>query len=74
MGLSLFTFACKHYKTNSSSEFSFGLSCNLGCEAARDEFIVFISTLTYPVYNNWLEEMLKRLGILVIEKAAVLPQ
>ena len=41
------------------SEFSFGRSCNLGCEAAQGDYIVFISAHAYPVYSTWLEEILK---------------
>ena len=41
------------------SEFSFGRSCNLGCEAARGDYILFISAHAYPVYSTWLEKMLK---------------
>jgi rhamnosyltransferase len=40
-------------------EFSFGRSCNLGADAARGEFLVFVSAHAYPVYRNWLEELLK---------------
>jgi rhamnosyltransferase len=41
------------------SEFSFGRSCNLGCEAAQGDYVVFISAHAYPVYSTWLEEILK---------------
>lgn len=41
------------------SEFSFGRSCNIGCRAAAGEFLVFISAHAYPVYTNWLEELLR---------------
>ncbi|QLA14815.1 glycosyltransferase family 2 protein [Desulfolutivibrio sulfoxidireducens] len=39
-------------------EFSFGRSCNLGCQASRGEYIVFVSAHAYPVYEGWLEELL----------------
>jgi rhamnosyltransferase len=41
------------------SEFSFGRSCNLGCEAAQGDYVVFISAHAYPLHSTWLEEMLK---------------
>ena len=41
------------------NEFSFGRSCNIGCEAASGEFLVFISAHAFPVYRNWLETLLK---------------
>lgn len=41
------------------SEFSFGRSCNLGCEAAQGNYVVFISAHAYPVYSTWLEELLE---------------
>lgn len=40
-------------------EFSFGRSCNIGCEAAKGELMVFVSAHAYPVYENWLEELLR---------------
>ncbi|MBT3322775.1 MAG: glycosyltransferase family 2 protein [Anaerolineae bacterium] len=40
-------------------EFTFGRSLNYGVEAARGEFIVNISAHCYPVYPDWLEELLK---------------
>ncbi len=39
-------------------EFSFGRSLNVGCQAARSEFIVIASAHVYPVYNDWLERLL----------------
>ncbi len=41
------------------SEFSFGRSCNLGCEAAQGNYVVFISAHAYPIYSTWLEDILK---------------
>lgn len=42
----------------SPEDFSFGRSLNLGCEAATGEYIVIASAHVYPVYRNWLEQML----------------
>jgi rhamnosyltransferase len=39
-------------------EFSFGRSLNLGCEAANGDFIVIASAHVYPVYSDWLAQML----------------
>lgn len=40
-------------------EFSFGRSLNLGCQAASSELIVIASAHVYPVYRDWLEQLLK---------------
>jgi rhamnosyltransferase len=40
-------------------EFSFGRSLNLGCQAATSELIVIASAHVYPVYRDWLEQLLK---------------
>ncbi|WAL58972.1 glycosyltransferase family 2 protein [Thermocoleostomius sinensis] len=40
-------------------EFSFGRSLNLGCQAASAELIVIASAHVYPVYRDWLEQLLK---------------
>ncbi|PSB17228.1 family 2 glycosyl transferase [filamentous cyanobacterium CCP1] len=40
-------------------DFSFGRSLNLGCEAATGEVIVIASAHVYPVYKDWLEQLLK---------------
>jgi len=40
-------------------EFSFGRSLNIGCDAAEGEFIVIASGHVYPVYNDWLENIVK---------------
>lgn len=40
-------------------EFTFGRSLNLGCAQARGEFIVIASAHVYPVYPDWLEQLLK---------------
>jgi rhamnosyltransferase len=42
----------------SREEFSFGRSLNIGCAAARGEFIVAASAHVYPIYNDWLEKLL----------------
>jgi glycosyltransferase involved in cell wall biosynthesis len=41
------------------SEFTFGRSLNRGIAAATGEFIVIISAHCYPVYPDWLEQLLK---------------
>jgi glycosyltransferase involved in cell wall biosynthesis len=40
-------------------EFTFGRSLNLGVEAASGEFIVIVSAHCFPVYPDWLEQLLK---------------
>ena len=40
-------------------DFSFGYSLNKGCAAATGEFLVFASAHVYPVYRDWLEQLLK---------------
>ena len=40
-------------------KFSFGASLNLGCEAAKGEFLVMISAHVYPANSHWLETLLK---------------
>lgn len=40
-------------------EFTFGRSLNYGVRAAVGEFIVNISAHCYPVYPDWLEQLLK---------------
>jgi glycosyltransferase involved in cell wall biosynthesis len=40
-------------------EFTFGRSLNRGCAAARGEFIVIASAHVYPVYPDWLEQLLR---------------
>jgi len=37
--------------------FSFGRSLNIGCAAARGEYLVFTSAHCYPVRSNWLEKL-----------------
>lgn len=42
-------------------EFSFGRSLNLGCEAARGEYLVFISAHCHPVRSTWLAKLVEPL-------------
>lgn len=39
-------------------EFSFGRALNIGCRAATGEFIVIASAHVYPIYQDWLEQLL----------------
>lgn len=39
--------------------FSFGSSLNHGCEAASGEFLVFASAHVYPVYDDWITQLLE---------------
>lgn len=39
-------------------DFSFGRALNLGCQAASGEFIVIASAHVYPIYQDWLENLL----------------
>lgn len=39
-------------------EFSFGRALNLGCEVATGDVIVIASAHVYPVYRDWLEQLL----------------
>ncbi|NVP54857.1 glycosyltransferase family 2 protein [Mycoplana rhizolycopersici] len=41
------------------SEFSFGRSLNIGCEAARGELIVIASGHVYPQRSTWLSKMIE---------------
>lgn len=40
-------------------EFTFGRSLNIGCEAARGEYLVFASAHVYPRYPDWLERLIE---------------
>jgi rhamnosyltransferase len=42
----------------SPEEFSFGRSLNLGCELATGDYIVVASAHVYPLYQDWLAELL----------------
>ncbi|MDP3983835.1 MAG: glycosyltransferase family A protein [Acidimicrobiia bacterium] len=39
-------------------DFSFGRSLNLGCGAARGEYLVFLSAHCYPVDDQWLANLI----------------
>lgn len=39
------------------SEFSFGRSLNLGCDAATGELLAIVSAHVYPVYDTWLSHL-----------------
>ena len=41
----------------SKSEFTFGRSLNYGCEAARGDYLVFISAHCIPASQNWLRNL-----------------
>ncbi len=41
------------------SDFTFGRSLNYGCEAAKGEFLVFISGHCVPVDENWISNLIK---------------
>lgn len=41
------------------SDFSFGRSLNIGCEAARGSLIVCISAHCYPLQDDWLEWLVR---------------
>lgn len=40
-------------------EFSFGRALNLGCSKAKGDYFVFISAHCWPVYNDWLKQLIK---------------
>jgi len=40
-------------------DFSFGRALNTGCAQSKGEFIVIASAHVFPVYHNWLEQLLK---------------
>jgi glycosyltransferase involved in cell wall biosynthesis len=39
-------------------EFSFGRSLNCGCEAASGDVIVIASAHVYPIFQDWIEQMI----------------
>jgi rhamnosyltransferase len=45
--------------TIDKAEFSFGRSLNRGIEAATADFVVMASAHVYPVYRDWLAQMLR---------------
>ncbi len=48
-----------HLVTIRPEEFSFGRSLNLGCQAATGEIIVIASAHVYPVYQDWLAQLIE---------------
>ena len=44
--------------TVDKEQFTFGRSLNIGCDAAQGEVIVLASAHVYPVYKDWLENLL----------------
>ena len=40
-------------------EFSFGKAINLGCNEAKGELLVFASAHVYPIYNDWLYNLIR---------------
>ena len=40
-------------------DFSFGSSLNTGCEAADGKFLIFVSAHVYPVYDDWITQLLQ---------------
>lgn len=40
------------------AHFTFGRSLNIGCEAARGEYLVFISGHCRPVHDDWVDRLL----------------
>lgn len=45
------------------TEFTFGRSLNLGCEAARGRYLVFVSGHCIPANDQWLKELVTPLGL-----------
>jgi rhamnosyltransferase len=41
------------------AEFTFGRSLNQGCQAATKDYLVIASAHVYPVYTDWLEQLLR---------------
>lgn len=42
-----------------SKDFSFGRALNVGCEIAKAPYLVFVSAHVYPLYSDWLENMIR---------------
>lgn len=40
-------------------QFSFGRALNLGCQAASGEILIFASAHVYPVYSDWIEQLIR---------------
>lgn len=39
-------------------DFSFGRACNVGFEASESDFGILVSAHCYPIYDNWIEELI----------------
>ena len=39
-------------------EFTFGYALNVGCRSASGDVFLFASAHVYPLYNNWIEQMI----------------
>jgi rhamnosyltransferase len=48
-----------HIRHIAREDFSFGRSLNVGCAAARGEFLVMASAHVYPIYRDWLEKLIE---------------
>lgn len=40
-------------------DFSFGRACNVGMEASTSDFAIFVSAHCYPVYESWVERLIR---------------
>ena len=40
-------------------DFSFGRSLNLGCEAAQGEILIIASAHVYPLFADWISQLIK---------------
>lgn len=38
-------------------QFSFGRSLNVGCQTSRGDILIIVSAHVYPVYKDWLEQL-----------------
>jgi len=47
----------KIYKIK-KSDFSFGRALNIGCKNATGEFLVFVSAHVYPIFSDWLSNLI----------------
>lgn len=39
-------------------DFTFGHALNVGCEAANEDILAFVSAHVYPIHNTWLEKLI----------------
>lgn len=46
------------FLTIPKEEFSFGRALNIGCQAATGDYLIFVSAHVYPVYQDWLEQII----------------